>query len=420
MPQKIKAQLHAALKKEKALQRRKRLIVLALALGIMVSILGSLTALQIIIPGTRGLLVTPLVSPFILLFTAVIIAFYLKKQLEYPVFILDKKCLVSWSGMFVSLVKKPIRFENFDKVKFLKTGCGLECAIYSADEVIIIPLVYKQTPEFLQWLLKLLKNKPANFEAEIKIIEQLASSWVAEKELKSRNDAEKLSFFLNFNFPIQYKNCLFKDKQKKINLHFDQFMDLYISERSHLDLLQLYSFATDFEKHGIKSRLVLLDILRLAMYLKLDAVVKSTFEKLENFDKVDKSEKGSVPNYLLEKWKKLYLSRKKFPIPYAGVTSRLFSGLGNQIEMDEEGKIKGQYLRTSLDVYVLILPIKGFFFFKEIQLMDIFGRRTIINRDTRNLLRKILGRAPHLLSVKLASFWPENRRINSKKIKLLN
>ncbi len=384
------------------------------------SILGSLITLQVIIPGTRGLLVIPLLTPLVLLFTAVAIAFYIKKQLEYPVMILDEKSIVSWSGVLVSLVDKPVRIENFEKVEFYRTGCGLECVISSADELIIVPLVYKQTPEFLKWLQGILENNTSNFEREIKIIKQLMSAWIPEKELKSKSKSENLNFFFKFNFPIQYRNCLFGNKQQKINLEFKNFMDLYISERSHLDLLQLYSFARDFEKQGIKSRLVFTDILRLAMYLRQDAVVKSSFEKLAKIDGVDNSDINAVPNEFIEKWKKLYLNRKKFPIPYAGVTSRLFSGLGNQIEMDEDGKIKGQYLKTSLDVYVLLLPIKGFFFFKEIQLMDIFGRRTIINRDTRKLFRRILGQGAHLLSVKLASFWPENRRIKSQKIKLLN
>ncbi|MBU1533953.1 hypothetical protein KKF84_01465 [Myxococcota bacterium] len=384
--------LHRAAAREVSLYRRLHVIIIALAAGGILSLIGTGICLQIKEYGVNTVWTPSFFLPVGGMIIVSLLFFYLRFLLKHPWFTLSDDAIVRAYHFPISLFVRPVLLAKADISKGMVHYRPLQPEIILGNEegaVLWIPLWLSEIPACLEFCDTL--SLGATFSKDIS---RLRAAFLPSSKWRHATLERRDAFLKEFGFARLY----IIQRKKSGTLSSTPPLELYDAMRLAVDTVQLIFLIQRLWRKIPWSGKVSMDAMRSYLLLSHHREVEECYRDLAL------KHEDEAMRILADSWLAASKHKRYKPLPLSGFSNRLFSAGGHYVTVTPSGEIKTAEGDISLERFPVVRAVSGFWGIQEIQLIDAMGQKMFFNRDAPAHLRRILLYAPHMGEVTVTHF----------------
>jgi len=394
-PKKIILRPHPAAAWNRSLERRVRVIGLALIGGLLLSALASVALWAIVIRGTADW------SDLTLLFPVGLLAMVLgtvavhRHLAARPAVRFEPDRLTVWRrglNPFTATVH-PLRADRLLPARLLEETSGLTLILREEKGPLFrLPLACDAFPALAAWL----DGHDALLEPAVR--ERLAGlreAHVPAAAWRGTALEGRLEYLYRFALPFAYRR-LAADLPAPTGEDLERF---YRMSRIGADFLYLHELAREVSRLRPAFALPREDALRIACVLRVRTELDRALADLEAV-----SEPEELPATLLERWRRHLKYKDLQAPPYSGIAARLLSGISHYAHIRPDGTIHTHDGDTHVDHFVAVRYTEKWLNTSPLEVIDLAGRVMRVNQDEAETCTALRLASPHLLHLHVASY----------------
>jgi hypothetical protein len=394
-PAKLILRPHPAASWNRSLERRIRVILLAILGGLLLSGLVAVALWAIVIRGTAEVSDLSLLFPVLLVAMVLVTVAAHRHLAARPAVRLERDRLTVWSRGLnpFTLTVHPLRRGRLLPVGLLQDPQGL-CLILQEPQgpVVRLPLAVGVFPALAAWLLE---GEGPVTPAVRERLEGLRKAFVEPADWPRTEASPRLDFLFSFSLPFAFRRLLAAKPEPTA----DDLERFYRMSRVGADFLYLHELAGEVSRLLPGFALPREDAFRIACVLRVRTELERALAELESVETPEE-----LPKELVTRWKTHLKYHDLSAPPYSGLATRLLSGVAHFAQVSPEGDIHTRDGDTHVNHFVAVRYTEKWMNTSPLEVIDLAGRVMRVNQDEAATCTALRLAAPHILHLHVASY----------------